>query len=94
MLGLVQRRQHFPCCFEILGPSLGQVQAAGGALQQLHADGFFQCLNLFTDFRAWHVHGPGGRGEAVLADRDDEGTHAFNAIHIVPILESMILDFR
>ena len=84
LLGLVQCRNHFPRCFEILGTSLGQVQAAGGALQQLHADGFFQRLNLFADFRAGHVHGPGGGREAVLADRHYEGAHAFDAIHDCP----------
>ncbi|ANI53218.1 hypothetical protein PDR5_14880 [Pseudomonas sp. DR 5-09] len=84
LFGLVQCRNHFPRRFEILGPGLGQVQAAGGALQQLHADGLFQCLNLFADFRAGHVHGPGGGCKAVLADRHHEGAHAFDAIHDCP----------
>jgi len=93
LFGFIQGRQQLASRLVVFRAGFGQVQAAGGALQQLHANGLFQRLDLLADFRARHIHGPGRRGKAIGADGGDEGAHAVDTIHIVSFPESMLCRF-
>jgi hypothetical protein len=81
LLGFVQRSDDIATGIVVLGACLGQMQASRSALQQLHTDGLFQRLNLFTDFRARYIQCAGSSGKAIGADGGDKCAHAFDTIH-------------
>ena len=81
-LGFVQLGKDASAIVQVTLAGFGQVQAAGGARQQLRADALFHGGNGAGHAGRRRVQAPGGSSEALLLGHGQEHLHFMKSIHL------------